>query len=101
MDLFVENMTRITEGGVVTILHWRANLIDGEFTATTYGEVHLPAPDPDEDFTQFTDITQAQANVWLRDALGDEEIARIKEFLSDQIEEQKQPKTAFGLPWKE
>ena len=74
----------------VTTLHWGCSLVDGEFTARSYGTT------PDGQNRVYT--KQALSNVpesvvigWIKQALGDEEVARIEQALADNIAEQQNP----------
>jgi hypothetical protein len=81
----------------VTNLHWRATLIEGEFTASSYGSAGddqnrvypLPA---------LENVPESVVVGWVQDALGEEEVARIEQSMVDNIAEQKTP-TSGGITY--
>lgn len=94
----INNMDRDTADGFVNCIHWTATQVDGEFTASTYSTQSFTKGD-DATLVPYVDITKDMAIGWLKAALGDDTLAAIDASLSAQIEEQKAPKKAFGLPW--
>jgi hypothetical protein len=88
---------------VVKTAHWTvsATEVDGDktYTAGAYGSVGFSAPDP-ATFTDYADITEAEAIGWVKDALGSEQVVAIGEGLLNQIENQKNPPIeVLPLPW--
>ena len=51
---------------VVTTLHWRANLSDGDVTVTHYGTV---VPQPADDLVPYAGMTRTMALDWLAQIL--------------------------------
>jgi hypothetical protein len=85
----------IATGGI-NVVHWRATAEDGEYTASAYGTVGL-TPDPDApDFVPYADVTEAIAQAWVWDSVDQ---AETEANLASQIEAQKNPTEASGLPW--
>ena len=86
---------------VVTTVHWTAtdSEVDEEntYSGRAYGSVGLDAPG--DSFTPYADITEEQAVGWAKSALGDDEVARWEKSVEDQIELQKNPTNAEGVPW--
>ena len=91
---------RTLPANVVTTLHWNATQVDGDYTASSYGSVGLPAIDPAASgFIAYDSLTEAQAIEWLTNALGAEQVGAINTALAGQIQAQKNPTSASGLPW--
>ena len=81
----------------VTTLHWRATLEADGFTATSYGTT------PDDQNRVYTKpaleaVPESVVIGWIKQALGDEEVARIEQALLDNIAEQKNPTSGTVNP---
>jgi hypothetical protein len=86
---------------VVSTVHWRCDGADGEYTAGVYGSVGLTL-DPEATFTPFADLTEAQVIGWVKDALGEEQVASYEKNVANQIEAQINPPVVTPpLPWGE
>ena len=83
--------------GVVNILHWQCADSDGEHHGRCYGTVGLAAPG--DSFTPYADITEAEAIGWCKSALGDDQVAAYEDSVNSQIDQQKNPTQAAGVPW--
>jgi hypothetical protein len=85
----------IATGGI-NVVHWRVTAEDGEYTASAYGTVGL-TPDPSSpDFVPYADVTENQAIVWV---WGQVDKIMTESNLAAQIDAQKNPTEASGLPW--
>lgn len=86
---------------VVFTVHWRMDGVDGEYTAGVYGSVGLTL-DPEADFTPYADLTEAQVIGWVKDALGEEQVASYEENVAAQIDALVNPPVVTPpLPWAE
>ena len=86
----------IATGGI-NVVHWRVTAEDGEYTASAYGTVGL-TPDPTApDFVAYADVTEAMAQAWVWDSVDQ---AETEANLAANIEAQKNPTEASGLPWE-
>lgn len=84
---------------VVFTVHWRMDGTDGEHTAGVYGSVGLTL-DPEADFTPYADLTEAQVIGWVKDALGEEQVASYEENVAAQIAALANPPVVNPpLPW--
>jgi hypothetical protein len=100
MDMKIVQVERALPDGVVMTAHWNASKTDGEFTASAYGSIGLPAKDPsDPTFVAYEDITEAQVIEWVKAVMGEEQVAALEANLDGQIEAQKHPTQASGTPW--
>ena len=89
----VSDMNRNTSDGFVTTVHYNVTKVDGDFTASTYGTIGYEAGTP---ATPFASLTEAQVIAWVKDKLGEEV---VEAALAAQIEAQRNPVKASGLPW--
>jgi len=85
----------IATGGI-NVVHWRVSAEDGEYSASAYGTVGL-TPDPSSpDFVAYADVTEAMALGWVWGSVDKDE---TEANLAAQIDAQKNPTEASGLPW--
>jgi len=92
----IMQLDRSLPDGVVVTCHWRASLTDGDYTASSYGAEGFNQKSPDNpDFIPYEDLTEEIVKGWVTDKIG----ADIQAGLEAQIEAQKNPTSAKGLPW--
>jgi hypothetical protein len=102
MNLTIVNAERQLPSGLITTLHWTASQTEDTFTASAYGSLGVPAKDPsDPTFIAFETLTEEQVKQWCLDAMGEEQVAALQANLDGQIEAQKNPVQASGLPWSQ
>ena len=89
----INQLERNTSDGFVTTVHYNVTKVDGDFTASTYGTIGFEAGTPE---TPFASLTEAQVIAWVKDKLGEEV---VEAALAAQIEAQRNPVKASGLPW--
>lgn len=83
---------------VVSVVHWTYSAVDGEYSASMYGSVGLPAPG--QPFTDFDSLTPDVVQGWVVAALGDEKVAEMTASLAGQINKQKNPVSgSMTPPW--
>ena len=84
---------------VVFTVHWRRQATDGTHFADVYGSQSVTL-EPDAPFTPYADLTQAEVEGWLEDAIGAERVAEMDAALDAQIENQINPPVITPpLPW--
>jgi hypothetical protein len=84
---------------VVFTVHW--NCADKDSNGNTgqcYGTARIPTDDL-SDFTAYSDITEAKAVEWAKNALGSDEVTSIEANVANQIAEKATPKQESGVPW--
>jgi len=102
MNLNIAQLDRTLPSGVVNTIHWQASQTDGDFTASAYGSLGVPAKEPsDPTFIPFDQLTEAEVKQWVLDTMGEEAVAALQSNLDGQIEAQKHPTSASGLPWSQ
>ena len=90
----ISQLDRQTSDGFVTTAHWQANATDGDYSASTYstcswseGTATIP----------YASLTKETVLGWIW-AKGVDKDA-VEASLAAQIELQKNPVTATGVPW--
>jgi hypothetical protein len=100
MNLNIAQLDRTLPDGCVQTIHWQASQTDGDFTASAYGSLGVPAKDPsDPTFIAFASLTEEQVKQWVLQTMGEDQVAALQANLDGQIEAQKNPVSASGLPW--
>ena len=89
----IHDMKRQTSDGLVTVIHWGATAVDGDFSASIVNTLQV---ERSGDFTAFDSLTQEQVIGWVQDAVGKDV---VEAALAQMISAQKQPTTLNGLPW--
>jgi hypothetical protein len=85
----------LSDGGVI-VAHWRATLVDGEHSASSYGTCGF-TPDPsDPSFVAYDSITEEIALGWCWAELDKD---AIEASLAAKIELDKNPTKGVGVPW--
>lgn len=93
----ISQMDRLTADGFVVTVHYRVDATEGDLSAGTYGTVGFEQQ-PEETYTPFNELTEAQVVGWVQDKLGQ---ATVEESLQSQIDALKAPVQESGLPWAE
>lgn len=91
----INDLERQAADGLVTVVHWGATAVDGDFTASIVNTLQLERGDS---FTTFDQLTEQQVLEWVQGVVGKD---TVKAALEQMLNEQKQPKTLAGLPWSE
>ena len=94
----IAQLERHLSDGAVYTAHWTVNLQDQGESASAYGSVGFSDPDP-TNFTPYDQLTKEQVIGWVKDALGEEQVASIATALETQIEQKLHPTNAQGIPW--
>ena len=87
----------LSDTGGVIVAHWRATAVDGDFSASAYGTCGF-TPDPSSaDYIPYADVTEQNALNWTWAGGVDKDA--IEASLAANIEAQKNPTQATGVPW--
>ena len=85
----------VADGGVV-VAHWIATLVDGDFSASSYGTCGF-TPDPfDSGFVAYDSLTEATVVGWVQAEVDKD---AIEASLAAKIEADKNPTQVAGVPW--
>jgi hypothetical protein len=87
------------EPDVVFTVHWTLNGTDGTYVGSVYGSVGVNL-DEGATFTPYANLTEAQVIGWVKDALGEEQVAAYEASVAEQIANQINPPVVSpALPW--
>ena len=92
----ITQLDRLTSDGFITCAHWVCSGVDGDYAASVYSTCGFPEGTPT---TPYGQVTQEEVLGWIWDNGVDKEAA--EEAVKAQIEAQKNPVTATGLPWSQ
>jgi len=93
----INTLQRETDDGFVMVAHYTVDANDGTYSAGAYGSVGFERPD---NLIPYADLTEDEVIGWVKTALGgDEEVTEIQAALQAQIDEQRAPTKAAGVPW--
>ena len=92
----IANLERETSDGYVYTAHYTVDANDGTYSAGAYGSIGFGRP---ESLIPYMDLTEEQVIEWVKEALGADKVLEIGQALLAQIEEQRQPTKAAGVPW--
>ena len=90
----IAQLERHTADGIVFTAHYTVDANDGTYSAGAYGSVGLEAPEGN--VIPFADLTPEIVIGWVQDKLNVEE---IEAALQAQLDQQRTPTTAAGVPW--
>ena len=98
----IAQLERYTADGVVYTAHYTVDAKDDTYSAGAYGSIGFEAPT--ENIIPFADLTPDLIISWTKAALAkglgnENKVAEIEKALTAQIDEQRAPTTAQGLPW--
>ena len=88
----ISQLNRNTADGLVTTAHWTVSAQDGEYSASAYGSCGFDG----ELVTPYEDLTMEQVLGWVWQSIDKD---AYEASLAAQIELQKNPVTAAGVPW--
>lgn len=91
----INNLERQTSDGLVTLVHFGATAVDGDYAASI---VNTQALERGDSFVNYDTLTQETVLGWIWGKVDKE---AVEAALTAQINAQKQPATANGLPWGE
>jgi L-aminopeptidase/D-esterase-like protein len=93
MTWTINQLERNTSDGIVTTIHWTASAIDGDYSASINNTQQLERGDS---FVDYASLTEETVLGWLWTKV-DKEV--VEAALAAQIDAQKNPVKASGLPW--
>ena len=92
----ISQLERTLDTGGVVVAHWRATAVDGDFSASSYSTCGF-TPDPSASgFIAYDSLTEADVVGWVQAEVDKDE---IEASLAAQIEADKNPTQAAGVPW--
>jgi hypothetical protein len=97
-DWGIANLERHTADGIIFTVHYTVAANDGTYSAGAYGSINFQRPE-EENLIPFADLTEKIVVGWVQNALGDEKVAEVEAALQGQLDEQRHPSRAAGVPW--
>jgi len=91
----IPQMDRLTSDGFVVTVHYIVTATDDTYTSSTYGTVSY-TQEPGETYIPYADLTEATVVGWVQTSLGKD---TVEASLQSQIDAQKHPVQAAGVPW--
>jgi hypothetical protein len=77
------------------VAHYQVSAQNGTYSAGAYGSLGFDG----EITTPYAELTEATIVGWVQDALGEEKVGEVEAALQAQIDEQRAPTKAAGVPW--
>jgi hypothetical protein len=94
----VAQMERHTADGIVFTVHYTVAASDGTYSSSAYGSIGLEQPEGN--VIPYADLTPEIVIDWVQEKLGGtEKVDEIQAALQAQIDQQRTPTTAQGMPW--
>ena len=91
----IANLERETADGFVMTAHYTVTAEDGTYNSGAYGSLGFQRPDT---LIPFADLNEDMVIGWVKDAFGAEKVAEIEAALQSQLDEQRAPSKAAGVP---
>ncbi len=88
----ISSLDRKTSDGFVTVAHWQCTGVDGDFSASVYATASFEG----ELVVPYASLTEADVLAWVWSVVDKE---ATEAAVAAQIESQKNPVQASGLPW--
>jgi hypothetical protein len=92
----IANLERNLSDGGVILAHWRVTEVDGDYSASSYGTVGFTPDADDPSFISYDNLTEADVLGWV---WANVDQSATEAALTANIEAQKNPVTADGMPW--
>ena len=92
----IAQLERETADGFVFTAHYTVDAKDDTYSAGAYGSMGFERPD---NLIPFADLTEDEVVSWVQEALGADKVAEVEAALQNQIDQQRNPTQATGVPW--
>ena len=93
----IANLERETDDGFVFTAHYTVNAVNDTYSSGAYGSIGFQRPD---NLIPYSELQEDTVIGWVKEALGgDQKVSEIETALQEQIDNQRAPKTATGVPW--
>lgn len=95
----IANLERETNDGFVYTIHYTVSANDDTYSAGAYGSIGLERPEGE--LIPYSALNEDQIVMeWLLPKIGDEQVQSIHAALQAQLDEQRNPTKAAGVPWQ-
>ena len=92
----ITQLERETADGYVFVAHYTVEASDETYKAGAYGSIGFERP---ETLIPYADLTEELVLQWVKDQLTAEKVTEVETALQAQLDEQKTPTKASGMPW--
>lgn len=93
----IANLERETDDGFVFTAHYTVNAVNDTYSSGAYGSIGFQRPD---NLIPYSELQEDTVIGWVKEAIGgDQKVSEIETALQEQIDNQRAPKTATGVPW--
>jgi len=98
------DLRRYLNDGAVYAIDWKLHAKREVTEETIYeslvkGSTGLGEPNPSA-FVPYDQITEEMAITWLEEAIGNDVIEQLKAGLTEKLDQQENPTTGSGIPWR-
>jgi hypothetical protein len=93
----ISQLDRETADGFVFVAHYQVNSSDETYKAGAYGSIGFDKRP--KTLVPFADLTEEVVIGWVKEQLTPEKVTEVEAALQAQLDEQKAPTKASGLPW--
>jgi hypothetical protein len=94
----IAQLERHAADGIVFTVHYTVAASDGTYSSSAYGSIGLEQPEGN--VIPYADLTPEIVIGWVQEKLGGtEKVDEIQAALQAQIDQQRTPTTAQGMPW--
>jgi hypothetical protein len=93
----IAQLERETTDGYVFTAHYTVDANDGTYSAGAYGSLGLERPEGE--LIPFSELDELTVVGWVKEKFGEEKVAEIEAALQAQLDEQRAPTKAAGVPW--
>lgn len=91
----ISTLDRLTSDNFVVTAHYNVSAQDGDYSASTYGTTGW-TQEEGKTYIPYDQLTEAEVVGWVQTALGKD---TVEASLQNQINAQKAPVQATGVPW--
>jgi hypothetical protein len=92
----IAQLERETADGFVFLSHYTVSAKDDTYASSAYGSIGFERP---KNLIPFADLTETELVSWVQEALGADKVAEVEAALQNQIDQQRNPTKAAGVPW--
>jgi hypothetical protein len=92
----IAQLERETADGFVYLAHYTVDSKNDTYASSAYGSIGFERPD---NLIPFADLSESEVVSWVQEALGAEKMAEVEAALQAQLDEQRNPTKAAGVPW--
>ena len=92
----IANLERETADGFVFTAHYIVDAKNDTYASSASGSIGFERP---ENLIPFADLSESEVVSWVQEALGEEKVTEVEAALQAQLDEQRNPTKAAGVPW--